>query len=213
MNFLRKHWYDLGAFLSVLVCIYIFINHHKLTDYQILMWLHLVSLFLHQSEEYRIAGTFPGMINKVMYKSRMPDRYPLNTHTALCVNVLIGWTFYFLAAILGEKVIWLGIATILVSVGNIIAHTFIFNIKGKTIYNAGLATSWLLLVPCTYFFISIIHTNLFVTKTDYFIGIALGVSLNVVGILKLIDWMADKNTPYIFNERNLLPEDRTKNKQ
>ena len=208
MDLLRKNWYDLGAFLSVLVSIYIFLSHRNLTNYQTLMWLSLVSLFLHQSEKYRIAGTFPGMVNAVMYNSKMPDRYPLNTNTAFFVNVVVGWTFYFLAAILGEKAIWLGIATILVSVGNVVAHTIVFNFKGKTIYNAGLTTSLLLFIPCAYFFILIIHTNHLATKTDYCIGIILGIILNVVGILKLIDWMADKDTDYIFDNRNLLAKDR-----
>lgn len=213
MKILRKHWYDLGAFLSVNVLIYIFVNHSSLTNYEFLMWLNLVSLFLHQFEEYRIVATFPGMLNTVMYNSKMPDRYPLNTNSAFYVNVVVGWTFYFLAALLAERAIWLGIATIMVSLGNTIAHTLVFNIKGKTLYNAGLATSWLLFMPCAYFFNSIIHTNYLATKTDYLIGILLGFVLNVVGILKLIDWMADENTSYIFNDRNLLPKDRKKNKQ
>lgn len=208
MNLLRKNWYDLGAVLSVVVSIYVFTSHTNWTNYQTLMWLSLVSLFLHQSEEYRIAGTFPGMINRVMYNSKMPDRYPLNTNSALYVNVFVGWTVYFLAAILAERAIWLGIATILVSVGNIIAHTILFNIRGKTVYNAGLATSWLLFMPCVYFFVDIVNSNLLATGTDYCIGISLGIILNVVGILKMIDWMADKNTTYIFNQRNLLPTDR-----
>lgn len=101
----------------------------------------------------------------------------------------------------------------LVASHNIIAHTTFFNIKGNTLDNAGMATSWLLFVPCAYFFISIIHTNHLATTTDYFIGIALGIILNVVGVLKLIDWMADENTTYAFEERNLLPKDRNKNKQ
>ena len=208
MNFLRRNWYDLGAFLSVLVSVYVFINYSTLTNYQTLMWLSLVSLFLHQLEEYRIAGTFPGMVNTIMYKSKVPDRYPLNTNTAFYVNVVVGWTFYFLAAFFAEKAIWLGIATILISIGNIIAHTIVFNLKGKTIYNAGLATSWLLFAPCTYFFFSINHSKNLATNTDYCIGILLGITLNFVGILKLIDWMADKDTNYIFPNRNLLPKDR-----
>ena len=211
MNLLRKNWYDVGAFLAVVVSMYVFISHSDLSNYQTILRLSLVSLFLHQSEEYRIAGTFPGMVNTVMYNSMMPDRYPLNTNSAFYINVVIGWTFYFLAALLGESAIWLGIATIIVSIGNTIAHTIVFNIKGKTIYNAGLVTSWLLFVPCAYFFVSIIHTKQLATRTDYWIGIPLGITLNVVGILKLIDWMADKNTAYIFTDRNLLPKDRKKN--
>jgi len=208
MNFLRKHWYDLAAFLSVVFSVYVFVNNSNLTNYQTLMWLSLVSLFFHQFEEYRIAGTFPGMVNTVMYDSKMPDRYPLNTNTAFYVNVVVGWTFYFLAAFLAEKAIWLGIATILVSVGNTIVHTIVFNFKGKTIYNAGLATCWLLFAPCTYFFVSIIYSKHLATNTDYCIGIFLGITLNFVAVLKLIDWMADKETDYIFDNRNLLPKDR-----
>lgn len=211
MNLLRKNWYDIGAFLSIIVCIYVRINYNSLTNYQTLMWLSLVSLFLHQLEEYRIAGTFPGMVNSVMFNSKMPDRYPLNANTSFYVNVVVGWTSYFLAAIFAEKAIWLGIATIMVSIGNTVAHTTVFNIKGKTFYNAGLATSWLLFVPCLYFFVSIIYVNNLATNSDYFIGIVLGLMLNIVGILKLIEWMADERTTYIFPERNLLPKDREKN--
>lgn len=204
MNHLRKNWYDLGAILAVLVAVYISVNHSNMTNYQILMYLCLASLFLHQLEEYRIVGTFPGMVNTVMYNSKMPDRYPLNTNTSFIVNVVIGWTTYFLAALFAEKAIWLGIATILVSIGNIIAHTIVFNLKGKTLYNAGLVTSLILFVPCVYFFISIVQSNNLATINDYFIGITLGLALNYIGILKLIDWMADENTSYVFEDRNLL---------
>jgi hypothetical protein len=210
MDFLRKHWYDLGGFLAAITLTGLFFFHATLTNYQLLMWLSLVTLFFHQLEEYRIVGTFPGMINRAMYNSDIPDRYPLNSNTSLYVNVFVGWVPYFLAAIFAEKAVWLGIATIVVSIGNTVAHTTVFNIKGKTIYNAGLATSWLLFAPCIYFFFTTIHAENLVTVTDYFIGVPLGIALNVVGIVKLIDWLADKDTSYIFEQRNLLPQDRKK---
>jgi hypothetical protein len=47
---------------------------------------------------------------------------------------------------------------------------------------------------------------------DLCFGIVLGVILNVAGIFKLIELMADKNTPFIFEKRNLLPKDRNKTK-
>jgi Protein of unknown function with HXXEE motif len=208
LNFIRKHWYDIGTAVSVPILIVLYLYHTTLTDYQLIMWLSLVSLLWHQAEEYRIAGTFPGMVNRVMYNSPMPDRFPLNTNTAFIVNVVMGWTSYLLAAIAAEKAVWLGIATLLVSAGNTVAHTTVFNIKGKTFYNAGLATSWLFFVPCLYFFFTTIHQQHLVSGIDYIIGIPLGIALNVIGILKLIDWLADKNTPYIFEQRNILPIDR-----
>ena len=211
MNFLRKHWYDLGSVFAGITIIYIFKFHYSLTSYQYLMWLSLASLFFHQLEEYRIVGTFPGMLNAVVYKSEMPDRYPLNTNSALFVNVIVGWTFYFFAVFFAEKAIWLGLATILTSLGNIIAHTFLFNIKGKTIYNAGMVTGWLFFAPCIYFFFLIVCNENIVTITDYLIGIPLGITLNLIGVLKIIDWMANRNTTFIFEDRNLLLKDRTKN--
>ncbi|MEO9021579.1 MAG: HXXEE domain-containing protein [Ginsengibacter sp.] len=211
MNTLRNHWYDLGGILSMIVLGYVFINFTSLTEYGLLMWLSLVSLFFHQLEEYRIVGTFPGMLNTVMFNSEMPDRYPLNTNTSLLINVMIGWLTYFLAAFFGEKAMWLGLATILISLGNFIAHTFLFNIKGKIFYNAGMITSWLFFAPSVYFFFYITSSNHLMTTTDYVVGISLGIALNVIGVLKLIVWLKDKNTTYIFEQRNLLPQDRNKN--
>jgi hypothetical protein len=43
---------------------------------------------------------------------------------------------------------------------------------------------------------------------DYLIGIPLGILLNIVGVFKLISWLADKNTHYIFSQRQLLAKDR-----
>lgn len=210
MNFLRKHWYDLGGVFFIVVLIYTFLNHYNLTNYQIIMWASLMTLFIHQLEEYRIPGTFPGMLNNAMYKSAIPDRYPLNTNTSFYVNVAVGWTCYFLAAVLAEKAIWLGISTIVISIGNTIAHTTLFNIKGKTLYNAGLVTSWLLFVPCSYFFFTTIYKEHLATTTNYLIGIPLGIIINIIGILKMIDWMANKNTNYIFDDKIFYPATESK---
>ncbi len=208
MNFLRNHWYDVGAFLAFSVLIYIYNFYSELTPFQLLMWFSLVSLFFHQLEEYRIAGTFPGMLNKMVFKSDMPDRYPLNTNTALLINVLVGWLLYFLAAVFAEKAMWLCIAALMISFGNIIAHTFLFNIKGKTFYNAGLITCWIFFAPCIYFFFKITSDTNLISQKDYLIGITLGVILNIFGVLKLIQWLSNNNTNYIFPQRNLLPSDR-----
>ncbi|UHG94610.1 MULTISPECIES: HXXEE domain-containing protein [Spirosoma] len=208
MDFLRKHWFDVGAGVGLVVSLWVYKELDHLTTYQLIMWVSLLSLFAHQVEEYRLVGTFPGMVNKVMYQSAMPDRYPLNTNTSLYVNALVGWVSYFLAAWLAERAIWLGIATILVSLGNTVAHAFVFNVKGRTFYNAGMATSWLLFGPISYYFFMLISQHHLVTCTDYLIGVPAGILLNVVGIVKLIDWLKDPNTNYIFPQRCLLPEDR-----
>src|ERR1700761_4578039 len=122
MNFLRKHWFDVGGLLAVGVIIFICISYRQLSTIQLVLWLSLASLFIHQMEEYRYPGYFPGMLNSAMYKSDMPDRYPLNAQTSFVVNVPMGWMFYLLAAVFATRCIWLGIGTMLVSVGNVVAH-------------------------------------------------------------------------------------------
>jgi len=89
MNFMRLHWFDVGLGLAFLTGGIVLLN--KLNPLSLLLWGSLVSLFLHQFEEYRYPGYFPGMMNTVLFSSKHPDRYPLNTNTALIVNVYVGW--------------------------------------------------------------------------------------------------------------------------
>jgi hypothetical protein len=208
MNFLRLHWFDLGLGLAALTGGFLLIT--RPTGLALLLWLSLITLFIHQFEEYRYPGYFPGMMNSVVFASPQPDRYPLNPQTALVVNVVTGWLFYFLAAVFAEKALWLGIATILVSAGNFFAHTFLFNVKGKSRYNPGMLTSDILFLPMAAWFFYLVIRGGLATPFDWVAGIILGIVLNVVGILKLIDLLKDKNTPYIFPKRFLQPEPKQK---
>lgn len=203
MNFLRLHWFDVGLALALIVLGFLLIANQSALA--LLLWINLLALFLHQAEEYRYPGYFPGMMNVVMFASRLPDRYPLNTNTALIVNVTVGWGFYLLAAIFGLQAPWLALATILVSAGNVIAHVLLFNVRGKSLYNPGMATAVILFLPIVaYFFVLVFQTNL-LSMVDWALGIILGAALNYIGILKLIDWLKDESTPYVFPRRFLPP--------
>jgi len=206
LNLFRYHWFDLALILSIALGAAIFITQP--TGMTLLLWLSLGSLFLHQVEEWRFPGYFPGMVNAVMFKSDMPDRYPLNANSGMLINVVLGWSGYLLAALFWKQAVWLAIATILVSVGNIFAHTIIFNIKGKTFYNPGLLTSWLLFVPIVYFFFRLVISEELASPLNWIIGIGLGIALNYFGIYKMILWLADTNTLYVFPRRFLSPKDR-----
>ncbi len=201
MNFLRSHWYDLGAGFAVVIGIALLaFQPHGVS---LVLWISLISLLLHQFEEYRFPGTFPGMMNKVMFASIEPDRYPLNPNIALIVNVSVGWFVYLMAAALGSKAIWLGIAAILVSVGNFVAHTFLFNIRGRTRYSPGMLTAIVFFLPISVYFFYIVILNRLASPADWIAGGLLGVALNYFGILKMIDLLKDRNTHYIFPRRNV----------
>jgi uncharacterized RDD family membrane protein YckC len=202
MNFIRLHWFDLGLGLAILTGVLIFLTQPQ--GLALLLWLSLITLFLHQFEEYRYPGYFPGMMN-TMLSSQQPDRYPLNANTALVVNLGVGWLSYFLAAVFYEQALWLGIATMLVTVGNFLAHTFLFNIRSKTRYNPGMLTAVLLFLPMAVLFFAWVIQHQLASPLDWVVGAVLGIALNYVGILKMIDWLKDKKTPYIFPDRFLVP--------
>jgi hypothetical protein len=202
MDFLRRYWFDAGLLLAFLSIIYVSINHSHLLS--LLLWLNLIALFLHQFEEYQFPGGFPRMMNQVMFSSDQPDRFPLNSNSALIINLGVGWLIYFLAALFGEKLIWLGMAAILVSAGNFIAHTFLFTIKGKMHYSPGMATSIFLFLPISVYFFYILILGNLASPLEWVLGIVLGIALNYIGILKMIDWLKDKNSPYVF--QNGLPK-------
>ena len=203
MNFMRSHWFDMGLGLAAITGgILLLVRPNPLS---LLLWVSLISLFLHQFEEYRYPGYFPGMMNTVMFSSKEPDRYPHNANTALIVNVFVGWLPYLLAAVFGARAIWLGIGTMLISLGNFVAHTFLFNIRGKTRYNPGMFTAVFLFLPIAATFGYLVIKGNLATPIDWIVGVILGVALNFIGILKVIDWLKDRNTKYVFPKRSLLP--------
>ena len=203
MNFLRKHWFDLGIPLAVVTGGYAWFSHAA--GVSLLLWLSLIFLFLHQFEEYRFPGYFPGMVNLALFQSAKPDRYPLNAQTSLVVNVGVGWLVYLLAALCGPRAIWLGIAIQVVNAGNCIAHIILFNLRLKSRYNPGMATAIVLLLPIVVLFFAAIIREHLTTPLDWALGLLLGVALNWIGILKMIDWMKDENTLYPFPARCLMP--------
>jgi len=208
MDFLRKHWFDLAAIGVILIAAYLAWAWQELSVYRRIMWVSLITLLLHELEEYRVVGTFPGMFNKVLHHSDRPDRYPLNMNAAFVVNVAFAWPVYLLPALVGESAVWLGMASILISVGNIIAHIFVFNILGRSLFNAGMFTSVVVFIPVSAYFFYYIETSGLATPTDYLIGIPLGVIYMVLGIWGPMELMKNRDTPYPFPRRCLLPEDR-----
>lgn len=213
MTFWRTHWFDVGGGLALLLGTWLYLHRFHLSAEHLLLGGSFVTLLLHQVEEYRWPGYFPGLLNAAVYRSPAPERYPLNPQTAFVINVLLGWVVYALAALCGPQLPWLGIATILISVGNVGAHTFFFNWKGKTWYNPGLATALLLFVPVALGYGHLLFTRHLASARDWLLGVPLGAALNYFGILKPIDWLANPATPFRFAARQLRPADRPRGRR
>ncbi len=68
-----------------------------------------MAILVHQFEEYRWPGYFAGLFNVVIFKSDIPDRYPLNTQSAMVINILIAYVFLFTSGFLSKhNMAWFG---------------------------------------------------------------------------------------------------------
>ncbi|MDK7341050.1 HXXEE domain-containing protein, partial [Pauljensenia sp. UMB0018B] len=72
------------------------------------------------------------------------DCFPGNTQSIMLVNT-IAWLLY-IASIAFPQAYWLGLGVMFFSLTQLLGHGFQMNIKLKTWYNPGLATTVFLLV-------------------------------------------------------------------
>ena len=162
--------------------------------------LNFAAIFLHQFEEYGRPGGFPAVWNMGLQASAKPDRYPLNSNSAMIVNLLIPYTFY-LIPLFFPNVIWLGLAPILMSISQFAVHGIMINRKLRAWYNPGMATIVLLFIPIGIAYIVYIQMNGLASGWDWLIAI---VYMSVFSYLSLwwmtMTWLADKNSPYPFDE-------------
>jgi len=120
-----------------------------MTFYQFLLWLHLPFLMLHEIEEYVLAPlSFKEFFNlKTPFGSKTDRNYPLDEGYVFQVNIMIAWPAVILGAILFDIAPWVGFAMMLFELTiNNLMHTIIFQ-PDKPIYNPGLITNSLLLLP------------------------------------------------------------------
>jgi len=199
---MERHWFDVGGVFGVVLLVWLSIDGSSLDTITVLLWVSLLTLFAHQLEEWRWPGWFPGMLNVVLFRSTDPWRFPLNIRSGLAVNVGVGWVGYTLAALLGERALWLAFGRILVSLGNCILHLIVLPIRGRMLYNPGMATSLLMFLPVIIWFV--IEAWPLMSTADKVLGLILGLLLNVVGVIGLIRVMENPTAPQ-FEARQVEP--------
>ena len=178
------------------------LTHRRLSKPQLLSAMNALALLVHQYEEYEDPGYFPGQFNGGVLHSEQPDRYPLNTNTALIVNVPLAYTFYALP-VLFPKRRWLGIAPALFGFGQAIGHRVVFNRIAGDRYSPGFLASLLPHVPIGIQYLRALREQAPIERSDvgragpYMIAFAVSsiAAPNVV--------LSDKNSPYRFTAKQL----------
>ncbi|MGN0406532.1 MAG: HXXEE domain-containing protein [Bariatricus sp.] len=203
MNFLRNNWYRAGLiFFAALSFFMIFWGCELLSDVQKILMASLMALPLHQYEEYVMPGGGPVVINRAFYGEQTKyRRYPGNWNSIMIVN-LSAYIFY-IVALLFPQVIWLGIATMLFNLFQVLGHVFEMNIKLKTWYNPGMATSIFLFLPISlFYFIRMCGRNL-VSGSDWILGAAALAGILAVTVILPVQCLKNENSPYEIPEEQV----------
>ena len=198
MNFVRRHWYDIGAFIAAPTSVYAFVNWHQVNRASLLLLLNFVALLIHQYEEYGWPGGEPAIMNIVLQGSEKPDRYPLNQNSAMIINVIAAYLFY-LIPVFFPKVIWLGIAPTLFGFGQFIIHGIVTPKKLGSFYNPGLGAVVLLHYPIGIAYLYYIHAHGIVTVFDWVSAVVYLGAFQFLTLKKMTyTWLVDKDSKYPF---------------
>lgn len=202
MSFLRKYWQDLGLVVAASVGVYLLMGWDAIPEVERLLWLSFIAILVHQFEEYRWPGYFAGLFNGLIFKSDHPERYPLNTQSAMIINLVIAYVFY-LVPVFFPQVVWLGLAPIFMGFFQFIWHGIFANRKAKTIYNPGLFAVVFLHIPIGAWYIQYIISTDMVTLLDWMIGTFYFVVAVYILIVKGNLWLKDENSRYAFSRQQL----------
>jgi hypothetical protein len=166
-----------------------------------LLLLNFIAVLLHQFEEYSWPGGFPAVANIVMFSSANPDRYPLNQNSSMVANLIFAYGFY-LSPVFFPNLIWLGLAPVLVGlVMQFIGHVIYVNMKLKSFYSPGVATTVFGHVPIGVLYIYHISSNHMANLWDWSVAIMyMSVFLFLNFYLLEIRLLGDQNSPYPFDQ-------------
>jgi hypothetical protein len=154
---------------------------NTLSRLQMISALNFGALLVHQYEEYEDPGYFPGQFNRGLFKSDLPDHYPLNTHTAMCINTAIAYPFYILPVLFPSKR-WLGIAPVLFGMSQALGHGIIFPRISGARYSPGFLASLLLHVPLGIAYFKALGAEGPISKKDMALGVAYQAAFAAIGV-------------------------------
>ena len=195
MKFLRNNWFYFAMIAFALIALYAVAFMPNFDTVQRLLLVSLMILPLHQAEEYIFPGGGPVVINRYFYGNKESFRaYPGNWNSVMVVN-LSAYIFYLLA-FLFPQLIWLGLGTILFNLYQVLGHCIQMNLKMKSWYNPGAATSLFLLLPVSVYFLATVINSGSLSVLDWIFGVASFLLMLAFCVIVPIQLMKDKNSAY-----------------
>lgn len=193
MKFIRNNWFRIGLIAFICMAFWALFCGDTLNIIQKLLLASLMSLPLHQFEEYALPGGGPVVINKVFWgEQNLYRNYPGNWNSIMIVN-LSAFIFYILAIIFPDA-IWLGLSTMLFNLFQVAGHVFEMNIKGKTWYNPGMVTSIVLFLPVSIAYI--VKTSMLTSAVTWAGAAGFLVVMLIISVISPVQLMKKKDSPH-----------------
>jgi Protein of unknown function with HXXEE motif len=200
----RDNWFKVGAVLAVVIAGVLALSHRRLSRPRLYSALNLAALMVHQFEEYGFPGYFPGMMNGGIFKSDKPDRYPLNTDSAMIVNAALGYPFY-VVPVLFPKWRSVGLAAVFFGFAQAVFHTIIPSLRANASYGPGFLSAFFLHVPIGINYVRSVGSERPIERGEWVRGVLLMFAFAALGIGAPTRLMRDEESPHRFTERQVGP--------
>jgi hypothetical protein len=200
----RRQWPRLGGVMAMALggALALASIRNRLPRLQMISALNFGALLVHHYEEYEDPSYFPGQFNRGLFKSDLPDHYPLNTHTAMCINTAIAYPFYVLPVLFPDKK-WLGIAPVLFGMSQAVGHGIIVLRLAGARYSPGFLASILLHVPLGIAYFKAREVEGAISKKDLGLGLAYQAVFAAIGVAGPNLVGRDRNSRYAFRPDQL----------
>ena len=195
MAFIRDNWYRMGLVAFAATAVAVIALAPEMDATQRILLLSLMSLPLHQYEEYALPGGGPVVINRYFYGE--PDnyrRFPGNWNSIMVVN-LSAYVFYVLALAL-PQLTWLGMATMFFNLYQVLGHCIQMNLKMGTWYNPGMATSVFLFLPISACYIAVVAGGGQMPAGDWILSVACFALIAAVSVVLPVQAMKRADSLY-----------------
>lgn len=202
MKFYSNNWYYIGGIIFAILAFILGLFGDMIEPMRRIMMVLYMCLLAHQFEEYAVPGGFPSAWNiGVSGENEVGDRYPLNTKSAFIVNVCCAYPIYIIGIIFCHVHV-LSIFITYFTMAQILMHGLMMNKKMNTIYNPGVATALFIMIPIGIYSLWYIATNYDIPTWNWWAPILTFPFVAFLTILLPILKCQDKESPYVFPERD-----------
>lgn len=204
VDYYRREWPRLGAVAAMaLGGGSLLAGRKSQTNLRALAVMNGMTMCAHQYEEYVDPGYFPGHVNRGIFKSDEPLRYPFNAHSAMCAN--IWFRALYVPAMIFPRIKWLGIPPVLLGIIQAFGHGILMPIAAKSKYSPGALTAAMLHLPIGVTYLGALRAQGPIGRSNWIKSLAVLLGFFVFGVLTPIGRGANKNSPYPFTAKQMGP--------